>query len=83
MTQTSSWTRDKLYGRRGGNWVDGDGNTLAGPPCGECGEPMILGQKVRHAVCSPPTECCGWPIDLIADMPKHMKQHAELVAVQT
>ena len=78
VSTTSNWTRDKLYGRRGGNWISGEGGSRTGPPCSVCGEPMVVGQKVRHGVCSPPSECCGYPIDLIHDMPRHLKQHAEM-----
>lgn len=50
------------------------------PKCNVCDRPMILGQKDRHFVCSPPSECCDYPIDLIHDPIKHAQQHAEQLA---
>lgn len=75
-----SYKTDKLYGRQGGRFRDeGAEPTLDGPPCNVCGRPMIVGQKLRHGVCSPPLACCGWPEDLVGDRAKHAAQHAEVL----
>jgi len=48
-----------------------------GPPCRECGRPMLGGQKVRHGVCSPLLDCCGAHVDLVHDLTRHAGDHAE------
>ena len=48
-----------------------------GPPCQECGRPMLAGQKKRHGVCSPKLSCCDAHVDLV-DLKPHMAQHAEV-----
>lgn len=76
MTTSS---RDLLYGRRGGGWADGAGNKLTGPACEVCREPMLGGQRRRHAVCSPRLECCGAFEDLLGTtVAAHGKAHREL-----
>ena len=72
---------DAAYGRRGGNWRDDNTDLHLDrcPRCAVCGLPMICGQKDRHGVCSPKLTCCGAYSDLVPDLVKHAKQHAELV----
>ena len=51
---------------------------VQGPPCPECGRPMLGGQKRRHVTCSPVLDCCGHHADGIPDIAKHMAAHAEV-----
>jgi hypothetical protein len=74
MTTTS---RDLRYGRRGGGWADTPQRPrVTGRPCDVCSQPMVVGQRSRHFMCSPPAPCCGHPIDLIPDMAKHRADHS-------
>jgi len=52
--------RDLRYGRRGGGWTDDPdaGHRTEGPPCDECGRPMLLGQRNRHHTCGPKCPTC-------------------------
>ena len=57
--------------------------TVMAPTCSVCGGQMRVGQKGRHFVCSPPLECCGYPVDLVVGqvgqagaLEKHRKAHA-------
>jgi hypothetical protein len=73
---------DLAFGRQGGrflpdNYVPTD--FVNAPPCNICGAPMLLRQKERHAICSPPAPCCGYPVDLIQDHIKHAEAHAEML----
>lgn len=44
--------RDLRYGRQGGGWADQfDAPDITGPPCGICGEAMVVGQRGIHLVC--------------------------------
>jgi len=71
-------TRDLAYGRRGGRIVEWNPERLKpARACDVCGLPLAVGQKTRHFTCSPPAPCCGWPIDLIADMKTHLRDHQE------
>ncbi len=49
-----------------------------GPPCSECGRPMLAGQKGRHGVCSPKMGCCDARSDLVRNPTEHKAQHAEM-----
>lgn len=71
-------TTDLAYGRQGGRIVKG-APTIPGPArhCEVCGGRMVVGQSRRHAACSPPLPCCGWPEDLVADRAYHEAQHAD------
>lgn len=68
---------DLRYGRQGGRIVSGSSVRPrgSGPPCQECGHPMVAGQRVRHYTCSPPVACCGLPSDLIPDLARHQADH--------
>jgi len=73
---------DLAFGRQGGRFLPDNYEAVDftnAPRCSECGLPMLLKQKGRHAVCSPLTKCCGYPTDLIQDMPAHAKAHTEMV----
>jgi hypothetical protein len=50
---------------------------VQGPPCAECGRPMLGGQRKRHGVCSPRLRCCGAHEDLVPDLMKHAADHAD------
>lgn len=63
---------DSIYGRRGGRFLpDGyEATDFANARrCNVCGRPMVVGQKVRHFICSPIAECGCGPVDLLS--PKH------------
>lgn len=50
-----SRARDARYGRRGGRWIDGDGQVPAPPvDCDVCGTPVHTGS--RHVSCAPELE---------------------------
>jgi len=70
--------RDLHYGRRGGGWSDAIPSEARA--CEVCGGPMLGGQRRRHGVCSPRLECCGAFVDLVPDLDKHAKAHAEVAA---
>lgn len=71
---------DMAYGRRGGHWRDNNEDLRIDrcPRCSVCGLPMVVGQKVRHGVCSPLMPCCDARQDMVRDKDLHAKQHAEL-----
>ena len=71
--------RDLAFGRRGGGWSDADASAVI-RPCGECGRPMLGGQRHGHGVCSPRLPCCGAYTDLVPDLDKHAAAHAEMDA---
>lgn len=61
---------DLAYGRGGGRYAPmNPGVDLNGPRCEMCGQPMVLGQRSTHFLCTPPAECCSWPTGLLG--PKH------------
>jgi len=65
---------DLHHGRQGGRFLPDDYEAIDfknAARCDVCGKPMILRQKERHAVCSPPSECCGYPVDLLPDNHDH------------
>ena len=72
--------RDLVYGRRGGGWRDNGAAPETARACAVCGGPMLGGQQRRHGVCSPLLACCGHHEDLVGDLARHVKQHAEVDA---
>lgn len=74
---SSQRTRDVVYGRRGGRWSDSPVSRVPAKRCEVCGLPMLVGQKDRHGVCSPPLDCCGAPVDLVGDVVAHRRMHLE------
>jgi hypothetical protein len=73
---------DLHHGRQGGRFLPDDYVAIDfknAPDCDVCGKPMILRQATRHAVCSPPSPCCGYPVDLIQDPDSHARAHEAML----
>lgn len=73
---------DLAFGRQGGRFLPDDYIPIDfknARRCGVCGKPMLVGQRERHAICSPLSPCCGYPVDLIQDPVKHAQAHAEML----
>lgn len=71
---------DASHGRQGGRVVPWKRSATRRevPLCEVCNRPMLVGQRRRHGVCSPPLDCCGSPVDLVGDPAKHIRDCVEV-----